>query len=380
MMQYIKNHEFLQYLKTTLINSDIPVFRMIIVFTLLYCVAHYLVLPYLDKKSLQRKSSKLAIITHHHFFRYVVLTLQGAVLAVQLSFLVSTENRVLDVILAGARIWTLTFALLAFYSFIDVAGDLLKTNSQLKGLPYRGIEQSLKLVGALIYCLLLLSMMLDKSPLILLSGISAIAAVLLLVFKDPLLGLVAGIQLSANDMLQPGDWIEMEQLGANGVVQDIGLTTVKVLNFDNSITTLPTYTLVSGSFKNWRYMIERSARRLQRNINIDIKTVHTITPDEKQAIIKNVTLALFINVETPLTNIELFQEYAKAYLRQHGSICTEMTLMVRQLQPTAYGLPVEIYAFTRLTEWTAYETLQTEIISHLISVISLFNLKVHDVS
>ncbi|MDN5680988.1 MAG: mechanosensitive ion channel family protein [Ewingella sp.] len=302
-------------------------------------------------------------------------------LAGQLSFIVSTENRVLDVILAGARIWTLTFALLAFYSFIDVAGDLLKTNSQLRGLPYRGIEQSLKLVGALIYCLFLLSMMLDKSPLILLSGISAIAAVLLLVFKDPLLGLVAGIQLSANDMLQPGDWIEMEQLGANGVVQDIGLTTVKVLNFDNSITTLPTYTLVSGSFKNWRYMIEHSARRLQRNINIDIKTVHIITPDEKQAIIKNVTLALFTNVKTPLeTNIELFQEYAKAYLRQHGSICTEMTLMVRQLQPTAYGLPVEIYAFTRLTEWTAYETLQTEIISHLISVISLFNLKVHDVS
>lgn len=271
--------------------------------------------------------------------------------------------------------------MLAFYSFIDVGCELFKTSDQLKGLPYRGIEQSLKLTGAVIYIILLISLLFDRSPLILLSGLSAVAAVLLLVFKDPLLGLVAGIQLSANDMLRPGDWIELDQLGANGAVQDIGLTTVKVLNFDNTITTIPTYTLVSGAFKNWRYMIEHDARRIQRSINIDIKTVHFLGEDEKKAIISQPELALLRDGELNVgTNVELFQQYTNEYFRQHDDVCQHMTLMVRQLQPTVYGLPVEFYLFTSLTEWVSYEQFQTEIFSHILSVVSLFNLKIHDVS
>ncbi|MGR7271253.1 mechanosensitive ion channel family protein [Klebsiella aerogenes] len=381
MIQAIKDHNFFAYIKNTLLHSDIPVIRVIIIFILLHCVAHYLVLPLLDRKAEQLQSSRLKILTHHHLFRYIVLTLQGAVLAAQLSLIVSPEDKLLDIILAGARLWMLTFALLAFYSFIDVGCELFKTSDQLKGLPYRGIEQSLKLTGAVIYIILLISLLFDKSPLILLSGLSAVAAVLLLVFKDPLLGLVAGIQLSANDMLRPGDWIELDQLGANGAVQDIGLTTVKVLNFDNTITTIPTYTLVSGAFKNWRYMIEHDARRIQRSINIDIKTVHFLGEDEKKAIISQPELALLRDSELNVgTNVELFQQYTSAYFRQHDDVCQHMTLMVRQLQPTVYGLPVEFYLFTSLTEWVSYEQFQTEIFSHILSVVSLFNLKIHDVS
>ncbi|KAB7532643.1 mechanosensitive ion channel family protein [Klebsiella pneumoniae] len=381
MIQTFKDHNLFQSIKNTLLHSDIPVIRVIVIFVLLHCIAHYIVLPFLDRKAEQLQSSRLKILTHHHLFRYVVLTLQGAVLAAQLSLIVSSENKLLDIILVGARLWMLTFALLAFYSFIDVGCELFKTSNQLKGLPYRGIEQSLKLTGAVVYIILLISLLFDKSPLILLSGLSAVAAVLLLVFKDPLLGLVAGIQLSANDMLRPGDWIELDQLGANGAVQDIGLTTVKVLNFDNTITTIPTYTLVSGAFKNWRYMIEHGARRIQRSINIDMNTVHLMSTEEKQTIINQPELTLLKEMDVSVnTNVELLQLYACVYLRQHDAICQHMTLMVRQLQPTVYGLPVEFYLFTSLTEWTAYEQLQTEILSHFMSIVPLFNLKIHDVS
>ncbi|MCX8304733.1 mechanosensitive ion channel family protein [Enterobacter pseudoroggenkampii] len=381
MIQAIKDPNFFQNALSTLLHSDIPVIRVIVIFILLHCIAHYVVLPFLDRKAEQLRSSRLQIITHHHLFRYTVLTLQGIVLTAQLSLVISPENKILDFILLGARLWVLTFALLAFYSFIDVGCELYKSSNKLSGLPYRGIEQSLKLTGAVVYAILLISLLLNKSPLILLSGLSAVAAVLLLVFKDPLLGLVAGIQLSANDMLRPGDWIELDQLGANGTVQDIGLTTVKVLNFDNTITTIPTYTLVSGAFKNWRYMIEHNARRFQRTINIDIKTIKYINPEEKQAITGNPSLPQLTEMESNAhTNVELFQQYACAYLRQHDAICQQMTLMVRQLQPTVYGLPVEFYAFTSFTEWMAYEQLQTEIMSYLISIVPFFNLKIHDVS
>lgn len=381
MIQAIKDPNFFQNILSTLLHSDIPVIRVIVIFVLLHCIAHYVVLPFLDRKAEQLRSSRLQIITHHHLFRYTVLTLQGIVLTAQLSLVISPENKILDFILLGARLWVLTFALLAFYSFIDVGCELYKISNKLSGLPYRGIEQSLKLTGAVVYAILLISLLLNKSPLILLSGLSAVAAVLLLVFKDPLLGLVAGIQLSANDMLRPGDWIELDQLGANGTVQDIGLTTVNVLNFDNTITTIPTYTLVSGAFKNWRYMIEHNARRFQRTINIDIKTIKYINPEEKQAITGNPSLPQLTEMESNAhTNVELFQQYACAYLRQHDAICQQMTLMVRQLQPTVYGLPVEFYAFTSFTEWMAYEQLQTEIMSYLISIVPFFNLKIHDVS
>lgn len=381
MIQAIKDPNFFQNVLSTLLHSDIPVIRVIVIFILLHCIAHYVVLPFLDRKAEQLRSSRLQIITHHHLFRYTVLTLQGIVLTAQLSLVISPENKILDFILLGARLWMLSFALLAFYSFIDVGCEIYKNINKISWLPYRGIEQSLKLTGAVVYAIFLISLLLNKSPLILLSGLSAVAAVLLLVFKDPLLGLVAGIQLSANDMLRPGDWIELDQLGANGTVQDIGLTTVKVLNFDNTITTIPTYTLVSGAFKNWRYMIEHNARRFQRTINIDIKTIKYINPEEKQAITGNPYLPQLTEMESNAhTNVELFQHYACAYLRQHNAICQQMTLMVRQLQPTVYGLPVEFYAFTSFTEWMAYEQLQTEIMSYLISIVPFFNLKIHDVS
>ncbi len=382
MIQSIESNEFFQYINTTFLDGDIPVIRVVIIFIVLHYFAHYIVFPYLNRKAEQHQSSHLKFVTHHHLFHYAVLTFQGGILSAQLSLVQVSGGEILGIIIAGSHIWMLTFALLTFYSFIDLSFDLLNNNKKIRVLPYRGIEQTLKLVGALLYIIFLVSILLNKSPFILLSGLSAVAAVLLLVFKDPLLGLVAGIQLSANNMLITGDWIELDRLGANGVVQDIGLTTVKVLNFDNTITTIPTYTLVSEAFKNWRYMDENRARRIQRYINIDIKTIKFLSPEEKNSIINKAELTLLNDIDLNIynTNIELFQKYTNEYLTQHKSIHQNMTLMVRQLQPTIYGLPVELYAFTELTEWVAYEKLQTEILSHIISAITLFNLKVHDIS
>ena len=226
----------------------------------------------------------------------------------------------------------------------------------------------------------------------------AMTAVLMLVFKDPILGLVAGIQLSANDMLKIGDWLEMPKYGADGAVTDIGLTTVKVRNWDNTITTIPTYALISDSFKNWRSMSESGGRRIKRSLNIDTGSVHFLSEEEQRRLQRNPLLHSYLNVKTQelsqhnreiavdlasplngrrLTNLGTLRAYLEAYLRAHPRIHQNMTLMVRQLAPTPEGLPLEIYAFTNTTVWAEYESIQADIFDHILAVIDEFGLRVH---
>jgi miniconductance mechanosensitive channel len=220
----------------------------------------------------------------------------------------------------------------------------------------------------------------------------------MLVFKDPIMGLVAGIQLSANDMLAVGDWLEMPKYGADGDVIDIGLTTVKVSNWDRTITTIPTYALISDSFKNWRGMSESGGRRIKRSINIDAGSVHFLNEDELARLHKAKLLGPYLDQKVSeierynselhadltslvngrrLTNLGTFRAYLNEYLRNHPQIHQGMTLMVRQMQPTPEGIPVEIYAFTNTTAWVAYEGIQSDLFDHILAVLPEFGLRVH---
>jgi miniconductance mechanosensitive channel len=237
---------------------------------------------------------------------------------------------------------------------------------------------------------------LGESPFILLSGIGALSAVLLIVFRDSLLGLVAGIQLAANDMVRVGDWIEMPKYEADGDIIDISLNTVKVQNFDKTITTIPSYALISDSFKNWRGMQASGGRRIKRSLFIDTNSIKFCTEEmiEKFKTIKFLTeyitskereIAEYnakneINRNNPvngraLTNIGVFREYINQYLQHHPGISQEKTLLVRQLAPTENGLPLEVYAFTNDIRWDVYETIQSDIFDHLFAVAPEFRLQ-----
>jgi miniconductance mechanosensitive channel len=257
--------------------------------------------------------------------------------------------------------------------------------------------QVLKLVLYFVTGILILSLLLQKTPLYFLSGLGALTAVLLFIFKDVLMGLLAGIQLIANKMVAPKDWIEMPKYGADGDVIEITLTTVKVKNFDNTIVTIPTYALINESFRNWRNMNLSGGRRIKRFINIDIGTIKfcneemlerfkriqliSIDMQERQKEIlafnkdKRVDERALVNGRR-LTNIGIFRSYVEMYLRQHPQIHQKMTFIVRQLAPSSKGLPIEIYVFCKDTNWTRYESVQANIFDHILSVVPEFDLQV----
>lgn len=253
---------------------------------------------------------------------------------------------------------------------------------------------ALTLVGAII----IVAALIDRSPLILLSGLGAMSAVLMLVFKDTILSFTAGVQLSSNDMLRVGDWIQMPQVGADGAVVDIALHTVKVQNWDKTITTIPTWRLMSESYRNWRGMSESGGRRIKRTLQIDAASVRfldeadidrlahvaLIAPylQEKREAVHATNAALGKDAATPtnlrrLTNIGTFRAYVLAYLRAHPGIHQDMTLMVRAMDPTAEGVPLELYCFTSTTAWVQYEGIQSDIFDHLIAVLPEFGLRMY---
>ena len=257
--------------------------------------------------------------------------------------------------------------------------------------------QVVKLLLYFVTVILIISILVQKTPLYILSGLGALTAVLMFVFKDILMGFVGGIQLIANKMVAPGDWIEMTKYGADGDVLEITLTTVKVKNFDNTITTIPTYALINESFKNWRNMNLSGGRRIKRFVYIDlgsikfcssemlerfklIQLISKTIQDRQQEILEfnkqnNVDESTLVNGRR-LTNIGVFRSYVEAYLRHHPMIHQEMTFIVRQLSPGEKGLPIEIYVFCKDTNWTAYESVQADIFDHILAVVPEFDLQV----
>ncbi|HNS18493.1 MAG TPA: mechanosensitive ion channel [Bacteroidales bacterium] len=321
-----------------------------------------------------------------------------AYIVLQLIPLALTEySRLSLVLIRGVEIYMLVVTSLIFNSFLNSADRIYQDYEMAKSRPIKGYLQVAKMVIYIIIGILIFSILIGKSPIALLAGMGAISAVLMLIFKDPILGFVGGIQLAANDMLHKGDWITMSKYGADGTVQDISLTTVKIQNFDKTIVTVPTYSLVSDSFQNWRGMEDSGVRRIKRSVYIDIQSIKFCTPemlgrfrkfqnvahyvDETEREIQEYNRQFGVDPSALLngrrqTNIGVFRAYLLGYLRNNDQIDTEMTMMVRQLQPTDTGLPIEIYAFSRIQEWVPYENIQSDIFDHVLAAVPLFDLQV----
>jgi len=276
-------------------------------------------------------------------------------------------------------------------AILNVIKSLYQHTARERYLPLNSTIQVIKLIIYLVASILAISFILDKSPIYLLSGLGALTAVLLLVFQDTIKGLVASIQISANKMLAPGDWIEIPNYGADGDVIEIGLNTVKVKNFDNTVTTVPTYALINGSFKNWRGMLNSGGRRIKRSIIIDINSISFYQNEQIEKLKEIALLKEYLQQKSDeigsnlpndninnrqLTNVGTFRAYIEAYLNGHSKIHHQMTCMVRQLSATEAGLPLEIYCFSNDQNWKNYEGIQGDIFDHLFAMAPVFELRV----
>ncbi len=289
-------------------------------------------------------------------------------------------------------------AMLAAGALLDSADAIYQGYESSKNRPIRGYLQAVKIFLYSLGGIAIIATLIGQSPWKLLSGIGAMTAILILVFKDTILGFVASVQVNANNMVGIGDWIEMPKFGADGDVIDIGINCVKVRNFDNTITTVPTYALVSDSFRNWRGMQESGGRRIKRSVHIDMGSVRFCTDEMLERFRKFAYLSEYIEKKTEelrifneshqfdlttrvngrrLTNLGTFRAYMQEYLKHHPDVHQDMTLMVRHLAPTENGLPIEIYLFTKDTRWAVYESIQADIFDHILAVVPEFGLKIY---
>ncbi len=284
-------------------------------------------------------------------------------------------------------------ALLSTINVLYVQRDPLRARIR----PIKGYLQVVQIVVWLLAAVLVVAALIERSPLLLLSGLGALTAVLMLVFRDTLMSLVAGVQLSSHDMLRVGDWIEMPQLHADGDVVDIALHTVKVQNWDKTITSIPTHRLISESFRNWRGMSESGGRRIKRALLLDQGAVRFLEPDERERLRRFAVIDDYLQRKSEelqawnaalvaagrdpvntrrVTNLGTFRAYVDAWLRAHPRIRQDMTVLVRHLPPGPTGLPLEIYCFTATTDWNEYEAIQADILDHLLAIIGEFGLRV----
>ena len=338
-----------------------------------------------------------ALVTHNVFGR-LAQVVPALIVFVGVPFvpgLPEGGTQVLRNVAMGYMVLMLTLALTALLS---AASTIYAASPIAKGRPLKGFVQLVQIVVWIVGGVLIVATVLDRSPLLLLSGFGAMTAILLLVFKDTILSLVASVQLTAQDMVRVGDWIEMPQFGADGDVIDVQLHTVKVQNWDKTITTIPTHRLITDSFKNWRGMSQSGARRIKRAIFMDVSSIRFQTQDEvdhfkRFALLKdyvknkeqeladyNARLATEVGADVNrrrLTNVGTFRAYAYDYLKNHPRIDKNMTLIVRQLAPGPEGLPLEIYCFTNTTEWAAYEDIQSDIFDHLLAIVPEFGLRLY---
>ena len=272
--------------------------------------------------------------------------------------------------------------LLAINGFILVFLDMYNMRQVNKNRPIKGFMQVLQVLLFFIGGIVIIAILIGKSPASLFAGLGASAAILMLVFKDTILGFVAGIQLSANDMLRPGDWITVPGSNANGIVQEITLNTVKIQNFDNTISTIPPYTLVNASFQNWRGMVESGGRRVMKSIFLDLNTIKFCTPDMLDTFRKEIPLLADYKPDegvTP-TNSQMFRVYVEKYLTSLPVVNTDLDLIISQLQSTEYGVPIQIYFFSRNKVWKEYERIQSDIFDHFFAMVPKFDLKVYQYS
>ncbi|MGJ0297668.1 mechanosensitive ion channel family protein [Aliarcobacter cryaerophilus] len=361
----------------------------------MHLILHKVILKSIKKIDKKKRNFITSSLLEENLFQRLALLFQGVIVNWQTTIWIE-KGYIYETLIVVSLVWIYVFGLLAIYSLIDKIFKTLHRKTHTPFFAMQSVIQSIKLIFGIICFIYVISILMDKSPVAILSGLGAMSAVLMLVFKDTILGFTAGLQLSTNKMVEIGDWIEMSKYGADGDVIDIGLNVVKVRNFDKTITTIPTYALVSDSFKNYRGMRESGGRRIKRAIKIDIHSIKFLSEEdikrlekanllapylqEKRNEIKNYNesnkfdLSVAMNGRR-LTNIGTLRAYILTYLKNHPNINKDMTIMVRQLAPDEYGIPLEIYCFTSTTVWADYENIQSDIFDHIYSVLGEFDIK-----
>ena len=361
-------------------------------------VTHFVVSEKVTQFVLRTKSEWDDELHKHSFFKRCGHIVPAIVISIVAAVLLPEESRFLALIEKLSMVYLAIASLFIVSALLNTIEDIYNASALAKRAPITGFIQVAKLIFTIVAILLVISILIDKSPIILLSGMTAIAAVLLLIFRDTILGFVAGIQIAANRMFNTGDWIAMPKYDVDGEILMIGLTNVKVQNWDKTISTLPTYSLTTEAVKNWRGMSESGGRRIKRSIYIDLRSVKFCDEDMlhsfagirhiKQYIAdKLATLRQYHQSEKidqsdllnsrRLTNLGTFRAYLQGYLRNHPDINKDMTLMVRQLPPTELGIPMEIYCFSANKDWVAYEGIQADVFDHVIAMLPLFGLKAY---
>jgi miniconductance mechanosensitive channel len=338
------------------------------------------------------------VLVEHNVFGRLAQIVPALIVFVGVPFIPDLPEGVLLLMRNVAMAFMVLMLTLALTALLSATNSIYAESPIAKERPLKGFVQLLQIIVWVFGGIMIIAALLDRSPLLLLSGFGAMTAILLLVFKDTILSLVASVQLTAQDMVRVGDWIEMPQFGADGDVIDVQLHTVTVQNWDKTVTTIPTHRLISDSFKNWRGMSQTGARRIKRSIYIDVSSIRFQTREEvahftRFALLKdyietkkqelsdyNKGLETEVDAEVNrrrLTNIGTFRAYAYNYLQNHPKIHKGMTLLVRQLGPGPEGLPLEIYCFTNTTQWAAYEDIQSDIFDHLLAVVPEFGLRLY---
>ena len=297
-------------------------------------------------------------------------------LAILLPMIFVEGSEALDFVLRVNYIYLVVVVAKLVCTFLASLYDLSLHHERLKNHSLQSVYQMLKVLIICVALIVVVSILINKNPGYILTALGASAAVLMLVFKDMIVGLVAGVQLSVNDMLRPGDWIAMPKYGADGDVIEVSLTTVKVQNWDKTITTIPPYALVSDSFQNWRGMQESGGRRVKRAVYIDMRSIQFCTEEQMNDFEAKDWLEGVERADGFPVNLHIFRNYLEKYLRNHPQVNKDMTIMVRQLQPTAQGLPLELYFFSDGTAWIPYEKLQAEVFEHVFAMLPTFGLRI----
>ncbi|MBN1118035.1 MAG: mechanosensitive ion channel [Bacteroidales bacterium] len=379
------------------IASDVII--IILIASIADFIARKVLLQVFKKMAMRTKSTWDDVLLEKKVFNRIVHIIPALIIYYSIVLVLANPvyETALNLILIAIKIYLVIIIMLAIDSIINSFYTIYNSLEVSKTRPIKGYVQVVKIIVYAVTIIFIISVLRNKPPDKILAGLGAMAAVIMLVFKDTILGFVASIQLSANDMVRPGDWISMPSHGADGDVIDITLNTVKVQNWDKTISTIPTYALVSESFSNWRGMEESGGRRIKRHILIDMKTVKFCTAEMIEKFRKIQRLKEYIEKKEKelkefneknridnsvtvngrrMTNIGIFRAYLEEYLKHHPKIHKEMTMLVRQLQPTQNGIPIEIYVFSNDQAWVNYEAVQSDIFDHILAIIPEFELSV----
>lgn len=339
----------------------------------------YIVMPAVQKLTEKTKATWDDYLFNKRVMKAFRRIIPPVIWYVLLPFAFSADSAVLPVLLKACNIYLVVVSLFFISEFLHSLYEISSEHQKLRNRPLKGVYQMFNLMAVVVGFILVVSIIVDKSAGAVLAGLGASAAIIMLIFKDTILGLVAGVQLTANDMLRPGDWITMNKYGANGYVMEVSLTTVKVQNFDKTITTIPPYLLVSDSFQNWRGMREAGGRRLKLSVNIDANTVHFCSPDELRAYEQKGYIAegRYESAGRPVANTQVYRNFMMDFMLGHPHVNKDLMIMARMLQPTPEGLPLELYCFSEYTDWKPFEAFQGEILDYAIVMASEFGLRIY---